>query len=91
MSENIYLLYNNYRTYTESTKGVIVYLFDRIDFSENECLEVRKRMYSMVQATRVYWIKIYKYLINIGFRQSKTDQCLFVKQKQKSSNSINIY
>ena len=32
-----------------------------------------------------------KYLVNIEFRQSKTDQCLFAKQKEKGPVILLIY
>ena len=34
---------------------------------------------------------MYKYLVSIGFRQSKTDQCLFVKQEKKGPVILLMY
>ena len=45
----------------------------------------------MLQATRVYWIKMCKYLVSIEFRQSKADQCLFVKERKKCPVILLIY
>ena len=46
---------------------------------EDECLEIRKGMYGLVQASRVYWMKMCMSLVEeVDFHQSKQDQCLFV-------------
>ena len=48
-----------------------------MDLEEDECLEIRKGMYGLVQAARVYWMKMCKFLVEkVGFYQSKQDQCL---------------
>ena len=47
--------------------------------SEEECLEIKKGMYGLVQASRLYFLRFTKYMKELGFQQCPSDQCLFFK------------
>ena len=55
---------------------------DGMNLERDECLEVRKGMYGLVQASRIYWLKMCKFLTSEkgGMKQCGADQCLFVKE-----------
>ena len=51
-----------------------------MNLEEDECLEIRKGMYGLVQSARVFWQKITRCLLRNGFTQSKVDECLYIKE-----------
>ena len=53
-----------------------------MDLREDECLEVMKGLYGLVQALQLFWATICEFLTSkeVGFEKSKVDQCLFVKK-----------
>ena len=46
---------------------------DGMDLRDDECLEIRKGMYGLVQAARIYWMKMYQYLTseNVGMTKNE--------------------
>ena len=48
---------------------------------EDECLLVKKGMYGLVQAARIFWLRFSGHLTSerVGFTRSESDQCLFHK------------
>ena len=47
---------------------------------DDECLEIKKGMYGLVQASRLYFLKFSKYMVEeMGFKQCPSEQCLFFK------------
>ena len=51
-----------------------------MNLNDDECLEVRKGMHGLHQFSHVHW-KVMKFFTSqeVGFEQSKVDQCLFAK------------
>ena len=52
-----------------------------MDLNDDECLEIHKGMYGLVQSARIFWKRFSKCLTSkeIGFKQSVVGQCLFFK------------
>jgi hypothetical protein len=51
-----------------------------MDHADNECLLLQKTIYGLTQSARMFFMKLSKILKDIGFVQSKSDQCLFVRR-----------
>jgi Reverse transcriptase (RNA-dependent DNA polymerase) len=49
---------------------------------EGECVKLDKAFYGLVQAARQFFKKFTQVLINIGFRPSYADSCLFNKNDE---------
>ena len=62
-----------------------------MDHKEDECLELLKTMYGLVQASRQYFKKFVKTLKNLGFQDGLVDPCLMVKKTEKGIVYIAIY
>ena len=52
---------------------------------KDECLETCKGMCGLVQSARLHRLKMSKILVSleVGFKKSEADQCLFVKTGKK--------
>ena len=52
-----------------------------MELEPDECLEIRKGMYGLVQSARNFWQRISDYLWSdkMGFTKCEADQCLFYK------------
>ena len=59
--------------------------------SEEECLEIKKGMYGLVQASRLYFLKFTKYMKELGFQQCPSEQCLFFKWGKRSMLILATY
>ena len=51
---------------------------DGMTLKDDECLEIRKGMYGLVQVARLFWKRFSDYVTSekVGMKQSKVDQCL---------------
>ena len=50
------------------------------NIQSDECLQIKKGMYGLVQASRLYFFKFAKYMTEkLGFKQCPSEQCLFFK------------
>ena len=60
---------------------------------ETKCLLVKKGMYGLTQASRIFWIQFSAYLISdyVGFERCESDQCLFYKMGQYGPIILLLY
>lgn len=56
-----------------------------MECEDDECLELLKTIYGLVQAARAFWKKLSIVLLKLGFKQSEADPCLF---ENHSENGI---
>ena len=58
-----------------------------LELKSDECLEIKRGMYGLVQSSRIFWIRMTNHLTSdkVGFAKSLSDQCLFYKQRKKGS------
>ena len=54
-----------------------------MDHGEDECLQLLKTIYGLVQSARAFYRKLAEALKSIGFVQSLADPCLFIKNIKK--------
>ena len=72
-------LRENYKIFLKAPEGM------EIQVQSDECLEIKKGMYGLVQASRLYFIKFAKYMTEeLGFKQCQSEQCLLFKFGKKS-------
>jgi hypothetical protein len=53
--------------------------------AKEHCLELKKAIYGLVQATRQWWKKFKEVIQCMGYKASLADPCLFVKNNGKKS------
>ena len=53
------------------------------NFNTNNFWLIEKALYDLKQAERMWYNEISHYLVSIGFRNYKTDKCLFGKYNKK--------
>jgi Reverse transcriptase (RNA-dependent DNA polymerase)/gag-polypeptide of LTR copia-type len=58
------------------SEGILVQDLNEKDF----CCELKKAIYGLVQAARQWWKKFKTVIQNMGYKQSKADPCLFIKE-----------
>jgi hypothetical protein len=61
-------------TYAEIPAGL------RLPGDEDKCFRLRKSVYGLKQASRLFYKLLAKTLLGMGFTQSKLDECLFTKR-----------
>ena len=49
----------------------------------SHCMRLDRAAYGLVQSSRVWWKTFSTYLKRIGFKVSKADNCLFIRQNEK--------
>ena len=49
----------------------------------NSCLQLKKSIYGLVQASRTFWQTFTKHLKSKGFKISRADSCLFIRQTKQ--------
>ncbi len=54
-----------------------------VEADGDECVLLLKALYGSLQASRLWGLHYAKIMKKIGFRQSKSDPCLFVRQNEK--------
>ena len=54
-----------------------------MDHKEDECVKLLKTLYGLVQSAKAFYRKLGEVLKSIGFEQSLTDPCLFVRKTNK--------
>ena len=66
----------------EFNQGEEVYMLipEGLKAKDDECLELLKTIYGLVQAARAFFLKLGEVLKKIGFTQSAADPCLFIKR-----------
>jgi hypothetical protein len=52
---------------------------------QTHCCELKKAIYGLVQAARQWWKKFKEVLLQIGYKQSLADPCLFYRDKPSRS------
>ena len=64
-----------------------------MEMEEDECLEIMKGLYGLVQSSRLFWATICDFLTSeeVGFIKSKVDQCLFVKKGKRGPLIVLLY
>ena len=62
-----------------------------MEHEEDECLELNKSIYGLVQAARQYYLKFTQVLRKIGFIGGKADPCLFKRQDTNGTVFIAIW
>ena len=50
---------------------------------KGKCLRLKKSIYGLVQSSRTWWATFSKFLKKLGFKISKADNCLFIRQTKK--------
>ena len=54
-----------------------------VEAAPDECVLLQKALYGSLQASRLWGLHYAKIMKKIGFHQSKSDPCLFVRQNEK--------
>ena len=49
----------------------------------NSCLQLKRSIYGLVQASRTFWQTFTKHLKSKGFKISRADSCLFIRQTKQ--------
>ena len=49
----------------------------------NSCDQLKKSIYRLVQASRTFWETFSKHLKKKGFKVSRADSCLFIRQTKQ--------
>ena len=64
-----------------------------MNLEKDECLEIMKGHYGLVQASRLFWETICRFLMSeeLGFKKSRVDQCLFVKHGKRVPLIVLLY
>ena len=64
-----------------------------MNLQPDECLEIRKGMYGLVQVARLFWKRFADYVTStkVGMKQCEVDQCLFVKKGLKGIVILLLY
>jgi Reverse transcriptase (RNA-dependent DNA polymerase) len=54
-------------------------ILDGLDSNGNECLELKKTIYGLVQSARKFYKRLIEVLKGVGFVENKSDPCLLSK------------
>jgi hypothetical protein len=73
----------DFDNYMSTPKGV--------EAAGDECILLLKALYGSLQASRLWGIHYANIMKKIGFHQSKSDPCLFVRQNEKGLVMVVIY
>ena len=60
-------------------------------FDENKVLKLKKAIYGLKQSSRAWYERIYSVLIDLSYKQSETEPCLFIKQDKNVITYIALY
>ena len=76
----------------EEHERVYIKCPEGFDLPEGYCYEVRKGMYGLVQAARLFWQRFSKCLTKeLGFKACRADQCVFVKDGKDGKLIVMLY
>jgi Reverse transcriptase (RNA-dependent DNA polymerase) len=75
---------DGYPEYVKEKDGTIL-------SKETHCLKLNKALYGLVQAARQWWKKFKEVMVNLGYKPSPVDPCLFVKNTNGKLSFIIIY
>ena len=68
----------NFRIFMKTLEGM------EREIHDDKCLEIKKGMYGLVQASHLYFLKFAKYMTEtLDFKQCPSEQCLFFKWGKK--------
>lgn len=62
-----------------------------INVADDDCCELQKSMYGLVQAARQWWKQFVTYLESMGFCKSIIDPCLLYRKNQKGIVYLGLY
>ena len=67
-------------------------VFSDEDSSQEEILELRRPIYGLVQAARMFWKKMVSILVDkLNFKEGKVDPCLLTRVDERGTVMIALY
>ena len=79
--------------YGEFNPGEEIYMNcpEGLEHADDECLQLCKTIYGLVQASRQYYLKFISVLKKLGFEGGQVDPCLMVRRDETGLIFIAIY
>jgi hypothetical protein len=75
----------------ELREEIYMNVSEGLDTDSNNVLKLSKTIYGLVQSAREFYKKLISVLKSIGFKENKSDPCLFSKWEQDELTLVGIY